>query len=214
MCELLHQSLLFESQLTLLFSVTYFRCFSMTDVPAVLKVILCHFSRNDLTLYIYYSLVVPFHSCSLTERRQPPIKSHHFISLCAANHVSVSRLKAARIHFNYDIKARGTTCLPLLAWHIAWRLIPRRISRVNGFSNGADRVSNWCRLACRTWWMLVPVLRGEGWYMAAGITQVNKPKTHGDKRDAGNAADRSELLISSDAVCGGFTAPSVNNILT
>lgn len=50
--------------------------------------------------------------------------------------------------------------------------------------------------------------------MAAGITQVNKPKTHGDKRDAGNAADRSELLICSDAVCGGFTAPSVNNILT
>lgn len=115
MCELFHQSLLFESQLTLLFSVTYFRCFSMTDVPAVLKVILCHFSRNDLTLYIYYSLVVPFHSHSLTERRQPPIKSHHFISLCAANHVSVSRLKAARVHFNYDIKARGTTCLPLLA---------------------------------------------------------------------------------------------------
>ena len=33
--------------------------------------------------------------------------------------------------------------------------------------------------------------------MAAGITQVNKPKTHGDKRDAGNAADRPELLISS-----------------
>lgn len=115
MCELFHQSLLFESQLTLLFSVTYFRCFSMTDVPAVLKVILCHFSRNDLTLYIYYSLVVPFHSRSLTERRQPPIKSHHFISLCAANHVSVSRLKAARVHFNYDIKARGATCLPLLA---------------------------------------------------------------------------------------------------
>lgn len=123
MCELFHQSLLFESQLTLLFSVTYFRCFSMTDVPAVLKVILCHFSRNDLTLYIYYSLVVPFHSCSLTERRQPPIKSHHFISLCAANHVSVSRLKAAHVHFNYDIKVQGATCLPLLAWHIAWRLI-------------------------------------------------------------------------------------------
>lgn len=60
MCELLHQSLLFESQLTLLFSVTYFRCFSMTDVPAVLKVILCHFSRNDLTLYIYYSLEFHF----------------------------------------------------------------------------------------------------------------------------------------------------------
>lgn len=95
----------------------------MTDVPAVLKVILCHWSRNDLTLYIYYSLVVSFHSCSLTVRRQPPIKSHHFISLCAANHVSVSRLKAALVHFNYDIKARGATCLPLLAWHKAWRLI-------------------------------------------------------------------------------------------
>lgn len=70
------------------------------DVPAVLK-------------------LISFHSCGLTERIQRPIKSHHLISLC----VSVSRWKAARIHFNYDIKARGATRLPLLAGHKAWRLI-------------------------------------------------------------------------------------------
>lgn len=60
------------------------------------KLILFHSRKNNLTLdslFIYYSFVISFHLSSFTERRQPPIKKHHFISLCAANHLSHSLRK-------------------------------------------------------------------------------------------------------------------------
>lgn len=149
-----------------------------------------HSRRNDWTVdsfHIYYSSVISFHPSSFTEGRQPPIKNRHFISLCVANHLShIHTVNAAHVHFNYNIRERGLTFLSL-----SLAASPPDVDRggsfspadsshirgANGLSNGDDRVSNWCHLACETWWMLLPTqaeqgtgrgVRGDIWLLASG----------------------------------------------
>lgn len=74
---------------------------------------------------------------------------------------------------------RGLTSLSLSSPDINYSFSPADSSHIrcaNGFSNGVDRVSNWCHLACKTWWMLVPIqaeqrtdwgVRGDIWLLAS-----------------------------------------------
>lgn len=81
--------------------------------------------------------------------------------------------------FNSNMKVRGLTSLSPHYINCDGSFLPVNSSHIccaNGFSNSSDGVSNWCHLACKTWWMPLPIqaeqrtdwgVRGDIWLLAS-----------------------------------------------